>query len=218
MRPWTFCVSFFLVSSLGAVAHADERCVIRFNRDEVNVVRGELRIDLTRRVQRECRGLDAGDIRLDQVTVELRDDRRSRRDDRRDDRGRRFGRGGDSVPVYRFYDGRRHFFTDDPDEGESFGNSEGLMFELFRSGGRNRKAIYNCRTSRGDNFQSADQNCEGHEVLGRLGYIAEQPEGDANRAVYRCFNGKLGDHISTTDQNECAAAKYSVEGTLGYAR
>jgi hypothetical protein len=216
MKSWTFCVSFCLVSSFGAVAQAED-CVIRFNRDEVKVERGELRVNLARRVQRECRGLDADDIRLDRVTVELRDDRRSRGDDRRDG-GRRYGRGGDSIPVYRFYDGRRHFFTDDPDEGESFGNSEGLMFELFRSGGRNRKAIYNCRTSRGDNFQSADQNCEGHESLGRLGYIAEQPEGDANRAVYRCFNGKLGDHISTTDQNECNAAKYTVEGTLGYAR
>ncbi len=216
MKSWTFCVSFFLVSAFGAVAQADDRCVLRFNRDEIDIVRGELRIDLNRKVQRECRGLDARDIRLDQVTVELRDDRRSRYDDRRDDRGRRYGRGGDGIEIYRFYDGRRHFMSDDPRE--DFGDSEGVMFELFRNGGRNRKALYNCRTSRGDNFQSQDGNCEGHQVLGRLGFIAEQPEGDANRAVYRCFNGRVGDHISTTDQNECAAAGYAVEGTLGYAR
>ena len=217
MKSWTFCASFFLISSFGAVAHAED-CVLRFNRDEVDVVRGEIRIDLNRRIQRECRGLNAGNIRLDQVTVELRDDRRGSRSDDRRDGGRRYGRGGDTVPIYRFYDGRRHLMTDDPDEGERFGNSEGVMFELFRSGGRNRRAIYRCSTEGGDHFLSQDSRCEGHRGYGQLGYMAEQADGEAGRPVYRCFNGKIGDHIATPDQNECAAARYSVEQTLGYVR
>jgi hypothetical protein len=224
MKAWTFrvslCLSLLWVASLGAHAHADERCVLRFNRDEIDIVRGEIRIDLNRRIQRECRGLSAGNIRLDQVTVELRDDRRSRddrRDDWRDDRSRR-GRGGDTVPVYRFYDGRRHLMTDDPDEGARFGNDEGVSFELYRSGGGNRKAVYRCATSRGDRFLSLDSRCEGHSNEGQLGFIASSPEGADSRPVYRCFNGKLADHIATTDQNECAAARYGVEFTLGYVR
>jgi hypothetical protein len=223
-KSWTFCASFFWVASLGALAHAEDRCVLRFNRDEVDVVRGEIRIDLNRRIQRECRGLNAGNVRLDQVTVELRDDRRDSRYDGRDrdryddrDRGRRYGRG-ETIPIYRFYDGKRHRMSDNPDDSERYGNNEGVMFELYRDGGRNRKALYACSTARGDNFLSLQSNCEGHSVLAQLGYIAQSPEGQDTQPVYRCFNGKLGDHIATKDQNECAASRYSVELTLGYTR
>lgn len=214
LKSWTFCVSFLAITAFGAVAQAEERCTLRFNRDEIDVVRGEIRIDLNRRIQRECRGLNAGNIRLDQVTVELRDDRRSSRDDYRNDRGRR--RGGDTVPVYRYYDGRRHLMSDSPDE--QFGDNEGVMFELYRNGGGNRRAVYRCATARGDRFLTKDSRCEGHNSEGQLGYIAEQQDGENSRPVYRCFNGKRGDHIATTDQQECSAAGYAVEFTLGYVR
>jgi hypothetical protein len=224
MRSWKFCASLLLLAGLGltgdGVEARDERCTLRFNRDEVDIVRGEIRIDLNRKVERECRGFRAGGIRLDQVTVELRDsdDRRGGGyDDRRyDGRGRR-GRG-DTYAIYRFYDGRRHLMSDDPDEGERFGSNEGAMFEVYRDGGRNRKAIYRCATSGGDRFLSHDSGCEGHSSEGQLGYLPQNPDGRDNQAVYRCFNGKLRDHIATKDQNECAAAGYKVELTLGYSR
>ena len=223
MKAWTFCASFLLFTSLGGVAHADDRdrCVLRFNRDEIDVVRGEIRIDLNRKVQRECRGLNAGNIRLDQVTVGLRDDRRESRYDDRDrdrygDRGRR-GRG-ETIPIYRFNDGRRHHMSDNPDDGERYGRNEGVMFELYRDGGRNRRPLFACATSRGDNFLSLESNCEGQNVIAQLGYIAQSPEGPDTQPVYRCFNGKLADHIATKDQNECAASRYAVELTLGYTR
>jgi hypothetical protein len=219
MKWWMFFGLFFLTASSGFMVQAeDERCVLRFNREEVDVVRGELRVDLNRRVQRECRGLSAGDIRLDQVTVELRDSRRrdSRYDDRRDDRYRGRSRGGDTVQIFRFYNGRKHRVSDDPDEGArtGFGKNEGPVFELYNNGGRNRKPIYACLAGDSDHFLSLQSDCEGHRNEGQLGFIGS--EGSGGRPLYRCFNGKLGDHIATVDQNECAAAKYAVESTLGY--
>ena len=73
MRSWKLCASFLLLAGLGLTGDGaearDERCTLRFNRDEVDIVRGEVRIDLNRKVERECRGATFRERRVALVHV-----------------------------------------------------------------------------------------------------------------------------------------------------
>jgi hypothetical protein len=216
MKKSKLVFALAVVASMLSVDRAtsdDGTCVLRFDRSEVDVVRGELRIDLRDKFQRECRGLDIAKLRLDRATVELRDDRD------RYDRGRRRFRRGDTIEIYRFTNGGgQHRVSDEPSDGERFGygTNDGIRFNLYRSDGRNRAPIYSCFVdARNDHFLSIRSDCEGFTVERRLGFVAVEPEGDT-RPLYRCYNKKRHDHLATTDQNECAAIRSGVEMTLGY--
>ena len=205
-------------------AVADDRCVIRLDRGDVDITRGELRIDLARYVRRQCRDTDISRLRLERVTIALEEERRDRggyggRDDA-DDRGPRPRRPrGDEVEIYRFFSGRQHMVSDDPGEGSrrGYGTNEGVLFSLFRNNGRNRAAVYSCYVpSQNDHFLSLRSDCEGQRVERRLGYVAESRNDAAPRALYRCYNSRARNHIMTTNDGECRAVGYAVEPILGY--
>jgi hypothetical protein len=223
MTRWTVGLALSLALTFALLlvdraTSANETCVLRFDRSEVDVVRGELRIDLRNKFQRECRGLDISNLRLDRATVELRDD--ADRSGSRNDRDYRPGRRrGDTFEVYLFTNGGgQHRVSDDPSDGQRFGygTNEGPRFSLFRKDGRNRAPIYSCFVdSRNDHFVSTRSDCEGFTVERQLGFVAVEEE-DGTVPLYRCYNKKRHDHLATTDQNECAAIRSGVEMKLGY--
>jgi len=218
----TFCLAF--------AGRAAADCVIDLDRGQVEVVRGELRVDLSREIRRQCRGVNPRDVRLDRVTVVIdggRNDRDRDRDRYRDERedyrdryrDRDRDRRGDTVEIYRFYSGRQHMVSADPDEGlgRGFGRREGVSFELFRAQGPNRRPVYRCVVpERSDFFLSLRSDCEGRSGEGLLGYVLENETPFASKALYRCFNKKLNDHLATTSKNECGANGYVIEVVLGY--
>ena len=66
-------------------------------------------------------------------------------------------------------------------------------------------------------FDSTQSNCEGQPPSGgNLGYIAP-PNAyglyGMTRPLFRCFDPKSGDHMTTTMAIECWNAGYTIEGT-----
>ena len=195
-------------------AAAEAECVLEFGRDEVQVADGELRVDLRRKIRRECRGVDVRSLRLDRVRIVL-DSERGRRDGRPG--GPRGGRG--EMPIYRFFSGRQHMVSDRPDEGgaRGYGQNEGVLFSLYRREAPGRRAVYACFVpSQNDHFLSTQSDCEGQRVERLIGYVAVNDDGPAKRALYRCYRGKSRDHLMTTDTEECTRNGYAVEPILGY--
>ena len=195
-------------------AAAEVECVLEFGRDEVQVVEGELRVDLRRKVRRECRGVDVRSLRLDRVRIVLDSDLRGSDGRRGRPRG---GRG--EVPIYRFFSGRQHMVSDRPDEGGARGydQNEGVLFSLYPREAPGRRAVYACFVpSQNDHFLSIRSDCEGQRVERLLGYVAVRNDGPAKRALYRCYRGKARDHLMTTNPDECTRNGYAVEPILGY--
>ncbi len=223
-----------LLLCLGSIGSAHAECVIELDRSQVDVVNGELRVDLRREILRRCEGLDLSRVRVDQVKVVVNDDRRRRfgggrdrdrsdrdryedRFERREREGRR--RRGELVQIFRFFNGRQHMVSDDPNEGPELGYrvQEGPKFSLFTREGRDRVALYACVVpSQNDRFLSRDANCEGQRSEGLLGFAQDRESDAARRPLYRCYYPKNQNHLITTDKNECIANRFAVEPILGY--
>lgn len=223
---------FSFLVYLGCMGTAKADCVIELDRSQVDIVRGELRVDLGREIRERCPEADLRRLRLEQVKIVLDDDRFGRDRDRDRDRYRdRFrdrdrGDGGpprrqEEYPIYRFYNGRQHMVSYDPNGGEQlgYGKAEGVRFSLFRDPGQDRIALYSCVVARkNDRFVSKDPNCEGFDSEGLLGYVYARPNERASRPLHRCFNRGGPDHLATTDTAECVNNGYNVEFVLGYVR
>lgn len=123
---------------------------------------------------------------------------------------------GDMVTIYRMYNGVDHMLTTNPNEGVQVRyHFEQEAMRLYRSGGRDRVAIYRCVVRQdNDHFESTQDRCEGQLTEGLLGYAQSFQSSNAPRAIYRCVVAK--DHLTTLDMNECIRANYKVEGILGY--
>lgn len=118
------------------------------------------------------------------------------------------------VDVHRFYSGIGHLLTLDAQEGYRVGfHYEGVQFRLFAQGGRDLQPLFRCYTGR-THFASLAANCEGQRTEGMLGYVQSQPSWNARQELVRCYNGSS--HLITVSRQECAAARYWIEGVLGF--
>jgi hypothetical protein len=120
-----------------------------------------------------------------------------------------------TKPITRRYLDGDHLFTRDPNEAPSW-TLEGTPFLVFDAVHPDTQAIYRCRAGT-QHFVSNDSGCEGQSFDGgELGWLSTTPAADRFELV-RCRNATGSDHLAST-RDECAAAGYVVEGTLGYAK
>jgi hypothetical protein len=124
-----------------------------------------------------------------------------------------------NIPVYRFYDGARHFFTKSYNEGSTTGYSfETTAFHLFQAGvGNGYYPLYRCyNVGVGDHFISTQSNCDGFAQEGIYGYAAPTAQ-PGLYPLYRFFRGgTTADHLETINYAEGANNGYTYEGILGY--
>lgn len=124
-----------------------------------------------------------------------------------------------NIPVYRFYDGARHFFSKSYNEGSTTGYSfETTAFHLFQAGaGNGYYPLYRCyNVGAGDHFISTQSNCEGFAQEGTYGYAAPAAA-PGLYPLYRFFRGGVtADHLETINYAEGANNGYTYEGILGY--
>jgi hypothetical protein len=92
---------------------------------------------------------------------------------------------------------------------------EATLGYLLESPGAGRTALYSCRSGAADQFLSLDRGCEGHEPLGREGWLyATPPVVEETVPLYRCVRPGIG-HFASHDP---ACEGQQPEGLLGHLR
>ncbi len=123
------------------------------------------------------------------------------------------------LRIHRLFNGTRHFQTLDQYEGQARGFTlEADDVRVMQDGVRGAStALYRCLAGGLDHFLSPDSACEGARVEGLLGWMFPDAV-PGTIPLYRCFNGRVGDHFSTTRPDlECTTATgFHREGLLGY--
>jgi hypothetical protein len=98
--------------------------------------------------------------------------------------------------------------------GYMFGGTYGLPAP---EGAPDTVTLNSCRVGLWDEFTSIHENCEGNEVVARLGSIYRTPPaGVPTLPLYRCIETKNG--IQHFNSNDPACEGQQVEGLLGYTR
>ncbi len=125
--------------------------------------------------------------------------------------------GSPWMPVFRFYTPGHHFQTLDYNEGVHAGFAyEGISFYVLPQALPGTVPLYRCIVPNSmDHFVSADSNCENQRTEGLYGYVFQQMNWWAQTGLYRCHLN--GDHLTTSNANECYAAHLQVEGLQGFA-
>ncbi|GAA4465731.1 hypothetical protein GCM10023170_075570 [Phytohabitans houttuyneae] len=78
------------------------------------------------------------------------------------------------------------------------------------------RPLYSCLLNGTDSFTSAAADCEGREVLGRMGWIWQQPPADGpSAALYRCTVSGTAEHF---DSVSATCEGHNTEFLLGYVR
>ncbi|ROO62361.1 subtilisin family serine protease [Micromonospora sp. Llam0] len=115
-----------------------------------------------------------------------------------------------TAVLYRFWNGRDHVSSTDT----SFSGyqREGALGTVRTSQVSGTRALYQCRVGGWDYMTSIDANCEGQQVIGRIGYAYTSPPSGSYRTLYRCRMSS-GDHFDSIASN-CEGQ--IVEGRLGY--
>ncbi|WP_145169869.1 MULTISPECIES: hypothetical protein [unclassified Sphingobium] len=124
---------------------------------------------------------------------------------------------GTQIPVFRFQQNWRHFYTVDYLEGSNAGlQPEWIAFSLYPGGGSGLIALYRCyQSGSDDHFVSMSSTCEGQVQEGLMGYAHTTP-GPGRRALYRFYKASIADHLITVDSSEGTSNGYTSEGILGY--
>jgi hypothetical protein len=92
---------------------------------------------------------------------------------------------------------------------------EGISFYVLTQPLPDTQPLFRCLVEGSmDHFISLDAGCEGRRTEGLYGYVAQRQSPRARVAIYRCYAN--GDHLSTTNPNECVVAGYRVEGIQGF--
>ena len=122
-----------------------------------------------------------------------------------------------TAPMHRFYNAGAgdHFFTASYAEGAASGYTyEGVGFNFVAAAAPGTHPLYRCLAG-SVHFTSTDPGCEGQAFEGQYGLLWDAPAYD-RAALYRLFNPKTGDHLSTVRADEGAALGYVIEGVQGY--
>ncbi|WP_093021777.1 hypothetical protein [Sphingobium sp. YR768] len=124
---------------------------------------------------------------------------------------------GTRVPIFRFYNGSKHFYTMTYLEGQGAGfGSEGIPFASLPGGGTGTQPLYRCyNAANADHFISVSSTCEGVTYEGQMGW-AYTASGTGRKPLYRFYSATLKDHLFTTSYDEGTAAGYAYESLLGY--
>jgi len=133
-----------------------------------------------------------------------------------------------AAPMYRIYNvgnGDHLLTTDSTELGRATGYvSEGTAFEIFSYAfGTMTQPLYRCYNGR-DHMVSNRSDCEVSPPYNReggvYGYVYKAPWSSYGimRPVHRCYNPWNGDHLTTTNPQECVNASYTVEHIQGYVK
>ena len=122
---------------------------------------------------------------------------------------------GCRVGVHRAHNSSsgEHFYTTNLMEASSGGfvvESQDY-YDVYASAHAGLQGWYRCLKPNGKHFYTTSAGCEGQTVEGVLGYVSTN-EAAESRALYRLFNGNLGDHFYTTS----AAERDTAVSSLGY--
>lgn len=122
-----------------------------------------------------------------------------------------------TAPIYRAYNAGigDHLQGLTQGEGAPAWRAEGTSFQVSTNAEAQTTGLYRCRIKNTSfHFLSNQANCEGQTVEGLLGYV-HKTQAAGTKAIYRCRSGN--DHLSTLTPKECTNAKFTIEGTQGYA-
>lgn len=124
---------------------------------------------------------------------------------------------GTRVPIFRFYNGSKHFYTISYLEGQSAGfGSEGIPFASLPGSGTGTQPLYRCyNAANADHFISLLSACEGQTYEGQMGW-AYTASGTGRKPLYRFYSAALKDHFFTVNYDEGTAAGYTYQSLLGY--
>lgn len=125
--------------------------------------------------------------------------------------------------IHRSYDPTtgEHFYTNNLYEAKSSSYKlEGEnYFYLYSRNLPGLSALYRCLKGNGMRFYTSHAQCEGQQVEGVLGYMANQAGVAGSDPLYRLYSGKHGDHLYTTSAGEreaASGASYKYEGVAAY--
>lgn len=124
-------------------------------------------------------------------------------------------------PVYRFWNGRSHFYSRDYYEGQRRGyhSNQGQAFFIYTYAfSSDMRPLSQCVfTPQGERFLSTEYNCEGWPRESVIGYVLTQQHPNTLPLYRFSFsNGGWQDHITTTDYNEGFYLNYVYNGPQGF--
>jgi len=119
-------------------------------------------------------------------------------------------------PIHRAYNRRigDHLQGITQGEGAPQWAYEGISFHLYTDASPGRAPLYRCRAG-SHHFLSRDARCENQVFEGELGYVSTEPH-EGLVEIFRCVGGR--DHLTTSNLDECFAARMRNEGSQGFAR
>ena len=124
----------------------------------------------------------------------------------------------DLIPMFRFWDGSRHFYTLNQSEPDHrIFNEEGRPIFVFRSPpDPNYAAIFRCYVAReGVHFVSLDPDCDGETVEKAYGYISTVKR-PGFQPLFALFNTSINDQVVTTNYGEGPPHGYAFRQILGF--
>jgi len=114
-----------------------------------------------------------------------------------------------------------HVYT--PDLGEAEGGDHSLenanYYYLYSAQHEGLVPFHRCKKGNGKPFYTKSANCEGTQVIGVMGYVANGPVCGA-KELYRLYNGGAGAHFYTTSaaerDNAVSMFGFKYESVAGY--
>jgi subtilisin family serine protease len=116
-----------------------------------------------------------------------------------------------TMTLSRYFNGFDHLSATDPPGGRY--RLEGPLGRVNTTHTPGTHAIYQCRSGN-DYFTSPTGHCEGQTVIGRLGFLHDNPPPRPSVLITRCVGIHNGEHFDSTTGN-CEGQV--VRGPLGYA-
>lgn len=122
------------------------------------------------------------------------------------------------IPVYRFYSATRgdhdYNVTTVPRPGYRL---EGEAFRIFSNTFPGALELYRCRIPSNDRTHLSNlSNCEGMQVLARLGFLGSSATPETPTPLFRCFHPVQGRHFVTKNTIECTSNGFNIEGPIGF--
>lgn len=122
------------------------------------------------------------------------------------------------IPVYRFYSATQgdHDYNTTTTARPGY-KLEGEAFRVFSNTFTGARELYRCRIPSNDRTHLSNlSNCEGMQVLARLGFLGGSATPETPSPLFRCFHPVQGRHFVTKNTTECTSNGFIVEGPIGF--
>lgn len=121
---------------------------------------------------------------------------------------------GQTVPVLRSVHTGRYLQGLAADASDPQFTSEGTGFRVWSTQVEGTRPLLHCAAG-DDHFLSNDAACEGQRVIAAVGFALDA-QAEGSLPLYRCYQPRIGAHLSTVTPGECERLGMNLEGTQGF--